>query len=71
VAFPNISTGVYRFPKELAASTAVDAVNRWVAAHQGALDRILFVCFDDANYGLYAHRLASNGPAGAGTQSAP
>jgi len=70
VAFPNISTGVYRFPKELAASTAVDTVKRWVAAHHDALDRIVFVCFDDANYGIYEHRLASNGPEGAGTQSA-
>ena len=58
VAFPNISTGVYRFPKDLAATTAVDAVRGWVAGHPDAMDRVLFVCFDETNYELYEERLA-------------
>ncbi len=58
IAFPNISTGVYRFPKDLAATTAVTAVRDWVAQNPDALDRIVFVCFDEVNYELYEQRLA-------------
>jgi O-acetyl-ADP-ribose deacetylase (regulator of RNase III) len=57
VAFPNISTGVYRFPKELAAATAIDAVRLWVVSNPGLMDSVVFVCFDDENLQLYATRL--------------
>ena len=52
VAFPNISTGVYRFPKPLAAETAVAAV-RAATASGSSIDRVVFVCFDDENERLY------------------
>ena len=52
VAFPNISTGVYRFPKDLAAKTAVTAVRAWVEGGS-PVDEIIFVCFDEENLGLY------------------
>lgn len=53
IAFPNISTGVYRFPKPLAAETAVNAVRAWVETRPDALERVLFVCFDQENHDLY------------------
>jgi O-acetyl-ADP-ribose deacetylase (regulator of RNase III) len=53
VAFPNISTGVYGFPKREAASVAVAAVNEWVDDHHG-IDEVVFVCFDDENYAIYS-----------------
>lgn len=53
VAFPNISTGVYRFPKDLAAETAVRAVREWVSAHPNALQAVTFVCFSPENLSLY------------------
>ncbi len=52
VAFPNISTGVYRFPKPLAAEIAVATV-RDATDSGSAIDRVLFVCFDDENEALY------------------
>jgi O-acetyl-ADP-ribose deacetylase (regulator of RNase III) len=52
VAFPNISTGVYGYPKRQAAETAVATVKKTVA-ETPALKRIIFVCFDDENYRLY------------------
>lgn len=58
VAFPNISTGVYGYPKEDAAATAVSAVKEWTADHKGP-DTIVFVCFDDINYRLYRELLDS------------
>lgn len=53
IAFPNISTGVYRFPKSEAAAIAVNTVREFVSTHPFALDEVIFVCFDDDNYQLY------------------
>jgi O-acetyl-ADP-ribose deacetylase (regulator of RNase III) len=58
VAFPNISTGIYRFPKRLAATTAVEAVREWVAEGAGTIDTISFVCFDAENLTLYQELLS-------------
>lgn len=62
VAFPNISTGVYGFPKERAAAVAVAAVRDWLqeATRSGdgfALEQILFVCFDSENHDIYQRLL--------------
>ena len=51
VAFPNISTGVYRFPKPLAAEIAVSTVR--AATADSSLQRVVFVCFDSENERLY------------------
>jgi O-acetyl-ADP-ribose deacetylase (regulator of RNase III) len=51
IAFPNISTGIYHFPKAAAASIAVETVRNYHPPE--AFDRIVFVCFDDENYSLY------------------
>jgi O-acetyl-ADP-ribose deacetylase (regulator of RNase III) len=56
VAFPNISTGVYRFPKVKAAGVAVGAVRRFVA-QDPRLEVVTFVCFDDENLKLYSEIL--------------
>ncbi|ROH92790.1 O-acetyl-ADP-ribose deacetylase [Chryseobacterium cucumeris] len=50
IAFPNISTGVYRFPKELAGKIAVDEVRKF---HSDSIDKVIFVCFDDENENIY------------------
>ncbi|MDT8393643.1 MAG: O-acetyl-ADP-ribose deacetylase [Bacteroidales bacterium] len=52
VAFPNISTGVYHFPKERAAKIAVEAVNDFMIAHD-LPKKVIFVCFDDDNFRIY------------------
>lgn len=52
VAFPNISTGVYGFPKQKAAKIAVDAVKSFdERTHH--IKEVIFVCFDDENYQIY------------------
>ncbi len=45
IAFPSISTGAYRFPKELAAPIAMKVAQEFVEREPGALDRIVFVEF--------------------------
>ena len=52
IAFPNISTGVYRFPKEKAAQIAIDAVKGFIKEH-AQIEKVIFACFDDENYNLY------------------
>jgi len=52
IAFPNISTGVYRFPKDKAAQIAIEAVNDFLNKNN-AIDEVIFVCFDIENFNLY------------------
>jgi len=52
IAFPNISTGIYRFPKPLAAAIALKEVKAFLADHK-EIEEVLFVCFDEENYSLY------------------
>lgn len=56
IAFPNISTGVYHFPKKLAAEIAVSTVRSFEG--NGTLQRVSFVCYDEENYRLYKQMLA-------------
>jgi O-acetyl-ADP-ribose deacetylase (regulator of RNase III) len=45
VAFPSISTGVYGYPVDLAARTALATVQGWIDEHPDALDTVEFVLF--------------------------
>jgi O-acetyl-ADP-ribose deacetylase (regulator of RNase III) len=45
IAFPAISTGVYRFPPDLAARTSVGAVVSELAARPSSVTRVIFCCF--------------------------
>lgn len=56
IAFPNISTGIYRFPKQAAATIAIDTVNTFLAAAP-AIQKVVFVCFDEENYAIYKELL--------------
>jgi len=52
IAFPNISTGIYGFPKDKAAKIAVNAVNSFLQSTD-QVSKVVFVCFDDENYSIY------------------
>lgn len=50
VAFPNISTGVYGFPKREAAEIAISTVKNF---RSELIDEVYFVCYDQENYEIY------------------
>jgi len=56
IAFPNISTGVYKFPKERAAVIAINEVKNFIK-NSDIIKEIIFVCFDDENYCIYKELL--------------
>ena len=56
VAFPNISTGIYGFPKEKAAEIAIHTVQQFL--DENILpNRVYFVCFEKENYNIYQTKL--------------
>ncbi|HEX9258157.1 MAG TPA: O-acetyl-ADP-ribose deacetylase [Acidimicrobiales bacterium] len=54
VAFPAISTGVYRYPRQAAAETAV----RTVQSTPTRVHEVTFVCFDEPTRAIYEALLA-------------
>lgn len=52
VAFPNISTGVYHFPKSMAANIALETVSDFLRKNE-LIEKVIFCAFDDENYGIY------------------
>lgn len=57
IAFPNISTGAYGFPKKLAASIATETVYNFLRCNP-EIETVIFVCFDEENYQLYQEILS-------------
>ncbi len=56
VAFPAISTGVYRYPADLAAIHSLTAVRDFLIQHKSP-GHVRFVLFDSGMYGAYARAL--------------
>lgn len=52
VAFPNISTGAYGFPKREAAEIAISTAQKFLNEHAPEMD-VIFVCYDEMNYFIY------------------
>ncbi len=52
VAIPGISTGVYGFPKDLAALISINETRRFLNRNSYP-EKIIFVAFDDASYETY------------------
>jgi O-acetyl-ADP-ribose deacetylase (regulator of RNase III) len=52
IAFPNISTGVYGYPKSEAAQIAVDAVRTFLGGDEFPR-RVIFCVFDEENSAIY------------------
>ncbi len=51
IAFPGISTGVYKYPKDKAALVAVKAITDGLAGDD-RIEKVYMVCFDEENFSL-------------------
>ncbi|MDX8524636.1 O-acetyl-ADP-ribose deacetylase [Mesorhizobium sp. MSK_1335] len=60
VAFPAISTGIYRFPKDQATEIAVGAVSGFLE-HDALPEIVTFCCFDGQTAELYRQAVAGAG----------
>jgi len=54
IAFPSISTGVYRFPVERASKIAIKAVGDFLSENT-RIQRVIFVCFNKRVYDAYVN----------------
>jgi O-acetyl-ADP-ribose deacetylase len=52
IAIPNISTGIYGFPKKEAAEIAINTVNKYLRNCK-SISRVIFICHDDENFKIY------------------
>jgi len=59
IAFPNISTGVYGFPRVKAVEVVREVIEETTPDLKN-LELIKFVCFDEENYQLYLHTFTTN-----------
>lgn len=57
IAFPSISTGVYRFPVDQAAKIAVGEILNFLN-HDDSIEQVTVVCFDDKTKEFYVDALA-------------
>ncbi|MCY9694767.1 O-acetyl-ADP-ribose deacetylase [Paenibacillus alginolyticus] len=57
VAIPSISTGIYKYPKELAAGIALNEISKYIVNTSTRINKIVFVSFDEVNYEIYKNKL--------------
>jgi O-acetyl-ADP-ribose deacetylase (regulator of RNase III) len=57
VAIPNISTGVYAFPKVLAAHIAIKTILENLKENP-SIERVDYYCFEDDNFQIYKETLS-------------
>ena len=62
LAFPGISTGVYGFPRHLAAPVAIAAVREFANAGAQSVRSVIFCCFSDEDLALYRDLLSGRRP---------
>lgn len=56
IAFPNISTGIYGYPKEKAARVAIAAI-REAIEDETSIEKVIFCIFDEENLRIYRREL--------------
>ncbi|TLX74587.1 O-acetyl-ADP-ribose deacetylase [Labilibacter sediminis] len=54
IAFPNVSTGIYGYPKKEAAQIAIHTIKNSIITE---IDSVIFVCYDEENYRIYKELL--------------
>ena len=57
IAFPCISTGVFRFPKELASKIAIETVDEFISSHKDKIDIVVFNLWGDEDVIIYERNI--------------
>ena len=57
IAFPCISTGEFRFPKELASKIAIETVKEYLDTNEENFEKIIFNVFSEEDYKIYLKNL--------------
>lgn len=57
IAFPCISTGEFRFPKEEACQIAIKAVKEYLAKNENCFEKIVFNVFTEEDYNIYLQEM--------------
>ena len=53
IAFPCISTGVFRFPRELAVQCAFEAVNEFLNNSENTIEKVVFCVYNNEDFKIY------------------
>lgn len=53
IAFPCISTGIFRFPKELAVMCAFQGINEFLRDNKNSLEKIIFNVYGEEDFDIY------------------
>jgi O-acetyl-ADP-ribose deacetylase (regulator of RNase III) len=61
IAFPAISTGVYRFPADHAARIAAGTVVSEISSNARGIDRVVFCCFSQGSAEHHVNAFAEMG----------
>ncbi|MBN2893534.1 MAG: O-acetyl-ADP-ribose deacetylase [Bacteroidales bacterium] len=59
IAFPNISTGIYGFPKVKAAEIAINTVKNFGESNS-SIEKVIFAVFDNENFEIYKDIIEAN-----------
>lgn len=57
IAFPCISTGVFRFPKDEACKTAIKSVDEFITENRDKLDKVIFNLWSDEDVIIYEQNI--------------
>ena len=60
IAFPAISTGAFRYPKDEAAKIAIKEAKKFIQKNTSSLDEIRFVLFEEFDYKIYSKLIGQN-----------
>lgn len=60
VAFCSISTGVFRFPKDLASKIALESVDNYLNENRDCFDKIVFNVYSDRDVDIYEKSIGKN-----------
>lgn len=60
IAFPCISTGEFRFPKNNACKLAIKAVDNFLKEHSNNFEKIIFNVYGEEDYKIYEQQIRKN-----------